>query len=140
MPAANRGLDDPDAGEGVDGPRAALRFGLWRVPERAPLVPPPREELRDGQPRLRRLVRGARKGKKIRGGGTHTAVLADGEGVAAAGDDGGDGVGLQRGDGVGPVLLLAVAHAQLPVLPGPPAQTAGEKATSISGAPTSQQQ
>jgi hypothetical protein len=47
MPPANGRLDDPDAGEGVDGPRAALRLGLRRVPERAALVPPPREELRD---------------------------------------------------------------------------------------------
>ena len=44
--AAGAHLDDPDAGEGVDGARGALRLGLRRVPERAALVPPPREELR----------------------------------------------------------------------------------------------
>jgi hypothetical protein len=47
---------------------------------------------------------------------------ADGEGVVEAGDDGGDGVGLQRGDSMGPVLL-AVAQAQLSDLPRPPTQT-----------------
>lgn len=39
-------LHDLDAGEGPHGARGALRLGLRRVPERAALVPPPREELR----------------------------------------------------------------------------------------------
>jgi hypothetical protein len=53
----------------------------------------------------------------------YAAVLADGEGVAAAGYDGGDGVRIQRGDAVGRVLLVALAHAQLPVFPRTPAKT-----------------
>jgi len=61
------------------------------------------------------------------GGGTHASVVADGEGVAAAGDDGGDAVGLQGLHAVGPVLLLAPAHAQLPVLPGPPAASTSQR-------------
>lgn len=64
--------------------------------------------------------------KHEQGNGTHAAVVADGEGVAAAGDDGGDGVGRQRLHAVGPVLLLVPAHAQLPVLPGTPAQNENE--------------
>lgn len=50
----------------------------------------------------------------------YAAIGADGEGVAAAGDDGGDGERVERGDSPRPVLLLVAAHAQLPVLPRTP--------------------
>jgi len=65
MPPTNRCLHDLHPGEGLHGRRRALRLGLRWVPKRSPLVPPPREE---------------------------AAVFAYGEGVAAAGYDGGDGV------------------------------------------------
>jgi hypothetical protein len=71
MPPADGRLDDPDAGEGVDGVRAALRLGIRRVAERAALVPPPREELRDtGDPSQteQELGQGARKAG-VGGGG-----------------------------------------------------------------------
>lgn len=98
MPPTNRRLDDLQPREGVDGARGALRLGLRRVPERAALVPPPSEE---------------------------AAVFADGEGVAATGYDGGDGVGTECLHAVCPVLLLVPAHAKLPVLPGTPREDRG---------------
>jgi len=121
------------------------------VPERAALVPPPSEELhaRGKEPQAKQPGQnrteqnrsspgneqqssgGSGKGK---GKGTHAAVVADGEGVAAAGDDGGDGVGGQRLHAVGPVLLLVPSHAQLSVLPGTPAQNEKES-NQFSGRP-----
>lgn len=69
-------LHDADAGEGIDGGRGALRLGLRRVPERAALVPPPREELQQSSTRSNQIRNPAkasierwreREGESVRG-------------------------------------------------------------------------
>jgi hypothetical protein len=90
MPPANGRLDDPDAGEGVDGPRAALRLGLRRVPERAV------KSCATPGTRVRTRACSRKAGKGGREARTHAIVLADGEEVAAAGDDGGEPLHKRR--------------------------------------------
>lgn len=54
--------------------------------------------------------------KQKEGGGGDLSVVANGEGVAAAGNDGADGVGIEGFDGIRPVFLFVVPYSQLPIL------------------------
>lgn len=53
---------------------------------------------------------------KQKEGGGDLSVVANGEGVAAAGNDGADGVGIEGFDGIRPVFLFVVPYSQLPIL------------------------
>lgn len=88
MPPPNSRLNNFNTGKSLDLAGSVLslvlRLGLSRVPKCGPLVPTPSEQF---------------------------AVVSDGEGVSAAGDDGANTVGLEGFDEADPFFLFVASDS-----------------------------